>query len=312
MFSLLLEIVCSFGIHYSFAPSTVSKEPLSSQWLYDYSAEVWSGWLTNDTLPSIQRGGYYTTTIIPGLRLIGLNNNDCYVYNWWNFYTVEGQAEQLQWFHDVLLQAEALNEKVHVLAHIPPGEGSCMRVWSREYNRIVERFRHVIVAQFYGHTHFDEFNLAYSDKNLYDAVSVGWNGGSLTAYADVNPNYKIFEVDSINFEIVNFESWGYNLTEANLESTKPPNWRKIYSFKQTYNLQDLSLRSLHDLINQFVGNETLLYEYWRLKVKDGDPLLKVGCNRSCLTSALCEIVTKEIGDDRKCRQLTDELRLESK
>lgn len=173
----------------------MSNEPLSSQWVYDYAADVWSVWLPNDTIPSIERGGYYTTIIVPGLRLIGLNNNDCYIYNWWNFYSMEGQAEQLQWFHDVLLQAEALGERVHVLAHIPPGEGSCVRVWAREYNRVVERFKGTIVAQFYGHTHYDEFNLNYSNEDFDAPFTVGWNGGSLTTYADVNPNYKIFEVD---------------------------------------------------------------------------------------------------------------------
>jgi sphingomyelin phosphodiesterase len=48
------------------------------------------------------------------------------------------QDHQLQWLVDTLFEAEKNEEKVHILGHIP--SGSCMRTWSREFHRIVDRF----------------------------------------------------------------------------------------------------------------------------------------------------------------------------
>lgn len=46
---------------------------------------------------------------------------------------------QLAWFVDVLLAAEAAKEKVHILAHIPPGNDDCLESWGREFAKIVDR-----------------------------------------------------------------------------------------------------------------------------------------------------------------------------
>jgi hypothetical protein len=57
----------------------------------------------------------------------------------WLFYNPKDQDGQLQWLADTLLQAESAREKVHILAHIPTGESECLRTWSREFHKIIER-----------------------------------------------------------------------------------------------------------------------------------------------------------------------------
>jgi hypothetical protein len=51
-----------------------------------------------------------------------MNNNNCYIYDWWLMYTRAEAAFQLQWLHDTLLAAEAAGERVHLLYHIPSGK----------------------------------------------------------------------------------------------------------------------------------------------------------------------------------------------
>ena len=48
-------------------------------------------------------------------------------------------AGQLQWMIGELQASEDIGEKVHIIGHIAPGLGSCMEVWSWNYNRIVNR-----------------------------------------------------------------------------------------------------------------------------------------------------------------------------
>jgi sphingomyelin phosphodiesterase len=167
--------------------------------MYTFLAELWQKWLTADAVQTVKKGGYYTQLIKPGLRLIAMNNNDCNIFNFWILYSVEEVAQKLQWLHDTLLMAEENDEKVHILAHIGSGEGSCFMYWGREYRRIIERFRDTVTAQFNGHSHYDEFNVYYEKNNVSNAVNVAWNGGSVTTYYNLNPNYVVYAVDGENY-----------------------------------------------------------------------------------------------------------------
>lgn len=114
-------------------------------------------------------------------------------------YQPKDQDGQLSWLMETLLQAEKDGEFVHILAHIPPGDHSCFVSWSKEYRKIINRFSHIISAQFNGHTHNDEFRVFYSPKNSSEIVNVAWNGGSITTYANINPNYKVYDVNANNY-----------------------------------------------------------------------------------------------------------------
>lgn len=241
-----------------FAPASVPAE-FSSQWLYTYIAQEWSAWLPESALFTVRQGGYYTLLVRPGFRIVAINNNECYTYNWWIAYIrPEVARTQLQWLHDVLLEAERNGEKVHILGHVPPGSGGCFRVYSREYRRIVERFWNTISAQFAGHSHKDEFSIFYSRSNPNQALNVIWNGGSTTAYSDVNPNYKIYSMDTTTYQINSHQTWIYNLTLANLNPNEAPHWFKEYDFQTEYGLDNLSPRALSGLMDTFARSPSLL------------------------------------------------------
>ena len=160
-------------------------------------ASAWASWLPPSAQATIRRGGYYTVLHSPGFRIITLNDNDCYRYNWWVMYSRNEMTFALQWFHDTLLAAESAGEKVHVLAHIHPGGRSCFRWWSQQYRRVIERFHRIISGQFYGHSHDDEFNVFYATQNINFAINNAWIGGATTAFGETNPNYVLYHVDRI-------------------------------------------------------------------------------------------------------------------
>lgn len=233
-----------------FAPNSV-PERFSTQWLYTFLANEWAKWLPESALTTVRAGGYYTILVKPGFRIITINNNDCYTYNWWLLYEPSFPRTQLQWLHDTLLAAERAGEKVHILGHVPPGDSTCFKVYSREYRRIVERFWNTISAQFAGHTHADEFNIFYSRQNPSQALNVMWNGGSTTAFNDVNPNYRMYTMDQTTYQINGHETWIYNLTQANLSPNQNPTWYKEYEFMSEYGIPNLSPASLSGLADTF-------------------------------------------------------------
>lgn len=75
-------------------------------------------------------------------------------------------ATELQWLIYELQSAEFSGEKVHIIGHIPPGHSDCLKVWSRNYYAIINRYESTITAQFFGHTHFDEFEVFYDPNDL--------------------------------------------------------------------------------------------------------------------------------------------------
>lgn len=162
----------------------------------------------------------------------------------------------------------------------------------------------MITGQFNGHSHYDEFVLFYDSQNISKPINVAWNGASGTPFTNLNPNYRVYKVNPVTYDVIDFDTWIYNLTEANLNETKSPRWFKEYSFKNAYQLQDLSLMSLDGLINQFSRDKSFLTKYWEYKIKLADPQLDMGCDDLCLKETLCDIVRVQYDDHRKCDELT--------
>ncbi|KAL1505482.1 hypothetical protein ABEB36_005045 [Hypothenemus hampei] len=273
----------------AYSPESVDKNSnVSSQWLFDLVAEEWSKWLPSDTQTTIRKGGYYTVLVKPGFRIIALNSNVCFRQNFWLVFENNDTYDQLKWLVDVLSQAEKNGEKVHLLAHVPVTDEyySCTQVWSRELTKIILRFSGTISAQFNGHTHSDEFKLFFNSSKV---TSVGYNGASFSTFVGNNPNYRIYQVDSKNLTVTDYSEYIFNVSAA-ISSLSPPKWYKLYSFKDAYDLPDLTLESLETLYTQMKSNNTdnqIVDLYYRFRSRDSEPSNEEGCNLKCKQYIVC-------------------------
>ena len=143
----------------------------------------------------------------------------------------------LQWLVSVLTEAEAAGEKVHIMSHIPPGNKDCLGAWGRNYGRIIERFENTIRAQFFGHTHNDQFIVFYDSQTNSRPLNVGFVTPSVTTYTGMNPAYVIYTVDGPSQEA----SYVSN-TRLLLCSVYS---KKINVLSLTYFPESLGERSLH-------------------------------------------------------------------
>ncbi|XP_049773538.1 sphingomyelin phosphodiesterase-like isoform X5 [Schistocerca cancellata] len=233
-----------------------------------------------------------------------LGNHEPHPVNQWIHYKPADPSEQLKWLAETLLAAEAAGEKVHILSHMPSGSSACYSTWSREYNKIVDRFEYTIAAVFNGHSHKDIFQLHYASDDRSRASIVGYNGGSVVTASNVNPNYKVYKVDGNTGAVVDYTSWMFNLTEANLEPNTEPNWYKLYSFREAYGVDSMNLTELDKLVHRMAETPEIIQQYYRYSVKEGDPSLASGCDANCQKSQLCSIVTTYFRDTTKCEELT--------
>ncbi|KAF2878765.1 hypothetical protein ILUMI_27406 [Ignelater luminosus] len=288
-----------------FSSDGVNNVSISTQWVFDVSAEEWKDWLPPETRDTILKGGYYTVLVRPGFRIIALNSNVCFTFNWWLVYDDVDPYDQLVWLVQVLLEAERNNETVHILSHVPSGDDTCLQNWGREYARIVNRFSDIIAAQFNGHTHKDENVIYFDHANPHRAISVAFNGASLTPYHDANPNYVIYHVDSQTYEVLDYDMWIFNLTDANLTPNQVPTWYKLYSFKSAYGVDSLKPNAMAKLARDIAGNRSLAEQYFRYKFRDGDAALQKGCDDKCHLSNICYMVTSYHGQTLHCDYLTE-------
>ncbi|XP_020811362.1 sphingomyelin phosphodiesterase [Drosophila serrata] len=287
-----------------FSPEGVPNE-ISTKWLYEHLYNDWSKWLPAETKETILKGGYYTVSPRKGFRVIALNSNDCYTDNFWLYNSGSDKIPQLQWFHDTLLAAEKAGEYVHILTHIPSGDGTCWSVWAREFNRCITRFSSTISGIFTGHSHKDELFVYYSEEEGH-ATAVAWNGGAVTTYSNKNPDYRQYAVDPTTYQVTNHWTWIFNLTAANEKPDEQPEWFLEYEFIKEFT-EDTSPAGIDKLLDQLAENPTLMRKYWRYRVTSADPQINGGCDRNCLAGSLCRAAVTINNQRGRCEELREKL-----
>ena len=189
------HVLYSNNLLIRFSPPEIDDPEVSTSWIYEDADFQWAQWLPEEASSTIRHGGYYTAIIQPGLRIVSMNLNYCYTFNWWTLYNKSRDpASGLVWLRTVLEKAEQAGEKVHIISHIPPGNDDCWSIFSREFTKIINRFESTVAAQFYGHTHREELRIFHDDKTARP-VNVAFIAGSLTTFINLNPSYRVYDLD---------------------------------------------------------------------------------------------------------------------
>jgi len=277
----------------SFPPPHISGKH-SISWLYSVLDSEWQHWLGAGPGQTLRYGGYYSVNVGPGLRVISLNMNYCMNKNFWLLLNSTDPAEQLKWLVYELQLAEFKGEKVHLIGHIPPGHVDCTAVWSRNFNNIINRYENTVMAQFYGHTHVDEFQLFYERDTrgkAKRATNIAYIGPSVTPYYGLNPSYRIYHVNAGNGVVFDHETWYMDLVEANLHPTSSPRWKKLYSAKKDYQLPSLS-PSNWDIYVKRIDNEIVsflqFYNYYH-----GASPERPYCDIICKRKIICNLQSSQ-------------------
>ncbi|XP_050417111.1 sphingomyelin phosphodiesterase [Patella vulgata] len=282
----------------SFPPPFINGNE-SIDWLYEALAEDWTTWLPNSTIATIKQGGFYEVSPYPGYRIISINTNYCNNQNWWLLLNTTDPAGQLQWLIGALQQAEDNHEKVHIIGHIPPGISDCLRAWSWNYYKIVNRYESTIVGQFFGHTHGDHFEVFYDEKDFKRPTGVAYICPSVTTFPQLNPAFRIYTIDGnytgSSWAVLDHETYIMNLTSANLYNK--PEWKLEYSAKKDYGMPSLFPVDWNNLIDKMSTNNTLLYQFYRYYYKlrtDGS------CDETCRKRVLCSLRSARSRDKNFC------------
>jgi sphingomyelin phosphodiesterase len=272
----------------------------SLDWLLEGAAKDWSSWLPSDAIDTVLKGGFYSVLIQNNLRVISLQTNFCNNKNWWLLINGTDPAGHLSWLVQELQSAEDKGEKVHIIGHIPPGHGDCIKTWSYNYHKIVNRYESTIIGQFFGHQHSNTIQVYYDETNTSRPMSFAILGPSVTTFTNMNLGYSVYTIDG-NYSnstnaLLDFEVFYMNLTDANLSNQ--PKWILEYTASQDYQMKHGFPEDFDDLVKRFENDDELFQKYYKYVSKMHPP--SPYCDSTCKSGYICDIKTTRSGDQSLC------------
>ncbi|KAH8776915.1 Metallo-dependent phosphatase-like protein, partial [Hyaloscypha finlandica] len=282
----------------SFPPGAVDTT-ITTQWAYDTMSSDWSSWIGATAAAEADSNyGSYSVLTSQGLRIISINTNFWYKQNFWLYEkTMERDPSgQLAWLVTELEAAEAAGERVWIMGHMPLGKSDAFHDQSEYFDQIIQRFDATISATFYGHTHQDEFEIAYSTPaapTSETAVMVSYIAPALTPTSG-NPTFRVYSVDPVTFAILDYTVYYTNISSPTYQSG--PVWEKLYSVKEAYGslLTPPYTDATAELTPAFWHNVTVLFEnnddvFQTWYARRGRDYSDATCTGACKTTYLCEL-----------------------
>lgn len=142
-----------------------------------------------------------------------------------------------------LQKAEDAGERVWIIGHVLSGwDGyNPLPDPTNLFYQIVDRYSpHVIANTFWGHNHEDQFMVYYANngsiQNADTALLTGWVAPSVTPLTNLNSGFRLYEVDTGDFNIYEAYTFFSNVSEYSSLSETGPIFRPEYSTRDTYGL----------------------------------------------------------------------------
>lgn len=285
----------------SFPPAAVDTT-ISSQWVYDTLSADWTTWIGSAGAAfADDYGAYSVKQSNSNLRIISFNTNLYYKQNFW-LYEEPMETDpsgQLAWLVTELTAAENAGERVWLIGHMPMGSGDAFHDASNYFNQLTTRFSATIAAQFYGHTHKDEFQISYSDyaaRTAANAIGVSYIAPALTPTSG-NPTFRVYSIDPVTFGVLDYTTYIANVSEPRFQTS--PQWQKYYSVKETYGTQvspplsataELTPAFWHNVTALFESDDAVFQEYNARKSRGYDV---EACTGDCKTDEICQLRAAE-------------------
>ena len=261
---------------------------------YEKMAKIYKKYLNKDAYNTFKKYGYYTMKHLnTNIRIVAIN---CLLCDTWNYNLINSNKKStklmFKWLENVLLEAERKKEYVYILNHFPLTGSFSLEECTKRFIALFDRFEYTIRGIFSGHTHKDDIGPVYRYFNRKKITNLNYISPSLTPFPNVQPSFRVYEVDYITKEIIDYVQYRFDLNKSNKE--KKPYWFIGYRATQFYNVSDmtqfekiLSINPQGDyIINEYAGSQT------------GYNLAN---NKKAIKRAECVLKTDSFLDFHKCK-----------
>ena len=226
-------------------------------------AKIYKKYLSKDAYETFRKYGYYTMKHLnTNIRIVAVN---CLLCDTWNYNLINSDKKStklmFKWLENVLLEAEKRKEYVYILNHFPLTGSFSLEECTKRYIALFDRFEYTIRGIFSGHTHKDDIGPVYKYFNKKKITNLNYICPSLTPFPNVLPSFRVYEIDSITKEVIDYIQYRFNLDKSNKE--KLPYWYIGYRATEFFKVKDmtqfekiLSINPKGDyIINEYAGSE---------------------------------------------------------
>ncbi|KAK7058586.1 hypothetical protein VNI00_002222 [Paramarasmius palmivorus] len=286
--------------------------PLADQfsWNYDHVAALWKheDWLPEAAVQTAKAHyACYSVKRFDGFRVLSLNTDLWYRANYFNYINMTDPdvSGMLRFLTDELQEAEDEGDRVWIIGHVLTGwDGSnpLMNPTNLFY-QIVDRFSpHVIANIFFGHTHEDQMSIFYANNatniSAGTAQALAWIGPSLTPITNLNSGFRVYEVDSNTFDIVDAHTWFSDVnTFTSLDSQLDigPIYNYEYNTREAYGKNisgwgpsdPLNATWWHHVTEAMEADNSLVTTFNRFQGKSS--VKSPNCTGDCIAAKICYI-----------------------
>ncbi|CAI7606277.1 unnamed protein product [Penicillium glandicola] len=217
-------------------------------WNYEHVAGLWQheGWISRETADEARAhyGGYSVKTHY-GLRIIAFNTDFWYRSNFLTLIntTNPDNSGVFSWMIEELQKAEDAGERVWIIGHVLSGWDGTNPLPNPTdlFYQIVDRYSpHVIANIFFGHTHEDQFMVYYANNGTVqdagNALTTGWIMPSITPLTNLNSGFRMYEVDTGDFNIYEAYTFYSNVSDYPALDRTGPTFEIEYSTRDAYGL----------------------------------------------------------------------------
>jgi sphingomyelin phosphodiesterase len=175
------------------------------------------------------------------------------------------------------------------------GLSDAFRDGSNYYSQIITRYSATIAATFFGHTHVDQFEIAYSDynaQNFSNALEVSYICPSMTPTSG-SPAFRVYTVDPVTFGVLDVETYIANISSPTYQ-TEGPVWEKYYSAKEVYGglveppisdpAAELTPAFWHNITAVFESDDAEFQSYYQRQSRGYS---NSTCTGTCKTQQIC-------------------------
>jgi sphingomyelin phosphodiesterase len=281
-----------------FPPNGIQSKD-SAQFAYNALAEDWYALTGIPSVKSADEFGSYSA-IHPNSNLRIISYNSIFYYNY-NFYMYQDPMEkdpngQFEWLIKELQAAEDAGQRAWLISHIPSGSTDHFRDYSQYFDQIVQRYEATIAGLFYGHTHMDEFQIAYSDYNnrKWDtATAMGYIAPSMTPTSGP-PSFRVYEIDPVTYGVLDFTQYIANISDPSYQTK--PEWVPYYSAKAAYGSKlsppltdstaELTPAFWHNVTVTMEKDPSIFQEFWARRNRGWNI---AACTGDCMKQELCTL-----------------------
>eukprot|EP01095_Lingulamoeba_sp_RSL-Kostka_P017246 TRINITY_DN8854_c0_g1_i2.p1 TRINITY_DN8854_c0_g1~~TRINITY_DN8854_c0_g1_i2.p1 ORF type:complete len:330 (-),score=72.47 TRINITY_DN8854_c0_g1_i2:52-1041(-) len=270
------QLIRQFYPNTTILPSIGNNDCFLDYWLFNprFRPNIWLETLYNKawgeeayfSIPSDQKhnfvhGGFYSYNLTDDVMLLNLNTI------WYsgshqpdfNETTHSDPGKQFEWLESTLESLQNTNKKAYIMGHILPTDSEWHSTYLKKYVEIIDKYHSVIIQQFFGHTHEDQFGEFPNLSQPSIALSTYLVAPSLTPKNENNPSFRIVSYNRTNLVPIDYDQYYNNLVKTMFTGTV--NFELEYRFSDIYSQPTLNVTSINNVINNIKDN-AVLYTLW--------------------------------------------------